>query len=291
MASGTGLWVRFLILVLIVAVMVGACYAHIRSVCDTYEAWTPVMVDGADFTRFTLDDVSYTEPGVVEAVNIEPGKHGAAGIVFRAVAPGETDITFGDDQLAAYWHMQVRDGAVIAGGVNFSGWGSIHLCLCIFFGVLALLFASGLIRLQRIRWFGYAMVACCGGMLFCLFQCVLFTFLLVNGSLAAFGDMVCQITVMADYFVMVTLIPMAIAALLVSASNIALIRHHAAEHGVLAEGDRAARRPRRERGGGGILHHQLPCVPRIRVRPPGGHGRGGHGHAIYVFAEYVLAMM
>ena len=177
MAPGKGLWVRFLILVPIVAVMVGACYAHIRFVCDTYEAWTPASVEDADFTRFTLEDVSFTNPGVVEAVSIEPGKNGAVGVVFRAVAPGEIDITFGDGSLATYWHMQVRDGAVIASGVDFSGWEFIHVCLCIFFGVLALLFGSGLVRLQRIHWFGYAMVACCGGMLFCLFQCALFTFL------------------------------------------------------------------------------------------------------------------
>ncbi|MDO4400293.1 MAG: YdcF family protein [Coriobacteriia bacterium] len=220
-----GLWRRFLILIPLVAIMAVGCYLHIRSVCDTYQAWTPVTIEGVDYGQLTLDDVSYSNPGVVEAIDIERGLNGAAGVTFRAVAPGETDVTFGNDQLATYWHMAVRDGAIIFAGVSFSGWESIHLCLCVLFGVLAALFGSVVVRLQRTHWFGYGMVASCGGMLFCLFQCALFTYIFVNGSLVSFGGMLYQITVMADYFVMITLIPMAVAALLVSISNIALIRH------------------------------------------------------------------
>ena len=220
-----GLWLRFLILIPLVIAMVAGCYLHIRSVCATYDAWTPVWLADADFSRFGADDVRFSEPGVVEVAGVSPGANGAVRVTFRAVADGATIATFGDDSLSAQWEMEVRDGAVLCYGVDFSGWESILVCLCIFLAVSAALCASVVVRLQRSHWFGYGMVASSGGLVFLLFQLLLFAVMFVRGSLRDFSDLAMQIAQAADYFAAATIIPMAVLALLVSVSNIALIRH------------------------------------------------------------------
>lgn len=220
-----GIWLRFLVLIpLAIALIVGS-YAYIRSVCSTISLWTPVYYSDIDFTRFGLDDVKFSNPGVVEAVGIEYGAQGAARITFEAIKDGETNVEFGDARSEVFWTMSVQQDAIVVGGADFSGWESIHISLCIFLGALVVLFASALVRLARRSWFGYEMVACGGGLLFCLFQFLLFTALFIRGSLLTFSDMAFGICEAASYFVMLSLAPMAVLALLVSLSNISLIRH------------------------------------------------------------------
>ena len=146
-----GLWHRFLILMPLVAMIAVGCYAHIRSVCSTYEAWTPVYFDQVSFDRYGLDDVRIGDVGVVRATDVTYGAGGSACVTFEAVGDGETDVTFGDDKLSTYWNVEVRDGAILCAGINFSGWESILICICIFLGVAAALCASVLVQLQRSR--------------------------------------------------------------------------------------------------------------------------------------------
>ncbi|MBR3326641.1 MAG: YdcF family protein [Atopobiaceae bacterium] len=221
-----GLWRRFLLLIPLVAAMAVGCYAHIRSVCSTYEAWTPVFLDdnGEGFDRLGLDDVHIGNTGVVRATDIAYGADGTACVTFEAVADGTTDVTFGDDKLSTYWSMEVRNGAVLCAGINFSGWKSILVCICILFGVSAALCASVLVQLKRTRWFDYGMVAACGGTLFLFSQFLLFTLLLVHGGLRSFSDLAYMLTSAADVFALVGLVPMALLCLLVSLSNLVLIR-------------------------------------------------------------------
>ena len=117
--------------------MAVGCYVHIRSVRSTYEAWTPAYLDqnGEGFNRYGLDDVHIEDTGVVRATNVTSGADGAACVTFEAVADGKTEVTFGSKELSTYWSMEVRDGAVLCNGINFSGWKSILICACILFGV------------------------------------------------------------------------------------------------------------------------------------------------------------
>ncbi|MDO4537952.1 MAG: YdcF family protein [Coriobacteriales bacterium] len=190
-----------------------------------YTARTMAIGDGATYAPYGLDDISYDTPGIVEAVSVEHESGGAARVTFRALSDGETRVVFGDKRLSMYWQMRVLNGAIFEGGFNFSGWESIHVSFCIVLAVLSVLFASAVVSLMRRSWFGYEMVACGGGFLFFLFQCVLFTYLFVNNSLLGFTDEAYLISYMADYFVLLTLVPLAVLAVLVSISNIALIRH------------------------------------------------------------------
>lgn len=131
------LWRRFLILIPLVVAMAVGCYLHIRSVCSTYEVWTPPYYEGEGFSRFGLDDVHIADAGVVRATNVSYGIGDSACVTFEAVADGATDVTFGDEMLSTYWNMQVRNGAIICAGIDFSGWESILICTCILFGVSA----------------------------------------------------------------------------------------------------------------------------------------------------------
>ena len=162
---------------------------------------------------------------MVGAASVERTSLGTARITFHALADGSTDATFAVGGASQTWQLEVRDGAIVEGGVNFSGWESILVSLCIFLAVTVALFASILAKLWRGARFGYAMVASCGGMLFCLFQLVFFAWLYLFGRAPSFSNFVYSVRSMADLFVAASLVPMAVLALLVTASNISLIRH------------------------------------------------------------------
>ena len=217
-----GVWWRFLILVPLTIVLVIACRAYIHSVGSEYIAYGKLSIDRQ---AAPIDDVAMSQDGIVEIADIGMTDAGNVRIVFRSVADGETDVTVKAGDTTQYWFLRVENGTIIDGGVNFSGWESIHVSICVFLAVLALLFASVVVQLWRKSWYGYVMVACGGGLLFSLFQLALFLAYLVLGSLRGFSDLALGITSMADYFVYLSLIPMGLVALLVSISNIFLIRH------------------------------------------------------------------
>jgi uncharacterized SAM-binding protein YcdF (DUF218 family) len=220
-----GLWRRFLVLIPLITVLAIASLAHIRSVGGTYTAYW-LLPQGSGQLRAT--DVTLTPPGVVEVVSMTQDESGLARVTFRAVANGKTEATLNTPDTAdkeSAWPLEVRDGLVIEGGVNFCGWEAIHVSVCVLLGVLVVLFASAIARLWRASWYGYTMVACGGGLLYCLFQLVLFLILLMRESILDFDDLISQLVYTADYFVMLTFLPMALLSLLVSASNVSLIRH------------------------------------------------------------------
>ena len=220
-----GIWRRFLLLVPLVIVLAIGSWLHIRSVGATYEAWTPPTIENYTYDEYDLDDISYSVPGIVEAISVEHYPTGAASVTFAAVADGETEVTFGDKSLQTYWSMRVNNGIITEGSNNFSGWEAIFISICIFLGVLTVLFASVLIQLWRRAWFDYEMVASGGAFLFSLFQFALFVFFFVRQGLTSFDSITYTLKYMTDFFVLLMAIPMGIMALLVSISNIWLIIH------------------------------------------------------------------
>ncbi|MDO4806319.1 MAG: YdcF family protein [Coriobacteriales bacterium] len=217
-----GLWKRFLVLVPLVVVLGIASYLHIRSVSGTYTA-----VGNLDYTEEELATctATFSQEGVVEIVNVQLGRYGAPLVTFRALRDGHTTVQFGRDNNYDFWDLEVRDGGILQGGVDFAGWEAILISACIVFAVLAALFASVLVRLWRASWYGYEMVASGGGMLFFLFQLSLFAMFVLRNSERGFDDLAYDLTVMADYFVYLSIPAMAVLMLLVSISNISLIRH------------------------------------------------------------------
>ena len=220
-----GIWRRFLLLVPLAIVLAIASYLHIRSVCSTYDAWTRPGLGNQGFSEFGLEDVTMSNPGVVEVVAVSPGTQGSACVTLRAMADGETDVYLGDDALQAIWGVRVVDGAILVGGANFSGWEAILISLLVLLGAAAALLVGAVRQLGRSARFGYEMVACGGALMFVLFQLAVFGFMLVRGSLRYFTDMAFQLTNMVDLFVMVSVIPVSLLVLAVAVSNVSLIRH------------------------------------------------------------------
>lgn len=221
-APTAGLWKRFVVLVPLTMVLAIASYLYVRSVWSTYTA-----VGNLVYTKEELADceVRFENEGVVEVVSIELGRYGAPLVTFRAVADGHTAVQFGSKTDFDFWDLEVRDGGILEGGISFSGWKSILVSICIIFAVLTALFASILVRLRRASWYGYEMVASGGAMLFSLVQLGLFALFLFRNSERGFEDLAYDLTTMADYFVYLSLPFMAILSILVSISNISLIRH------------------------------------------------------------------
>ena len=219
-----GIWIRFLVLVPVIIIMIFACRAYIHSVGSTYESWTP-LYSKVDFSSTKIDDVVISNTDVVKAVAIEHGADKSVCVVLRSVSDGTANVSIPVGDSGHSWSLRVTDGVIVVDGVNFTGWESIHICICLCLGLLTLLFASVVVKLFRRSWFDHEMIACGGGFLFCFFQFLLFTFFLLRGSFQNFCDMAYEICNAASLFVAISLLPMGIMALLVSISNISLIRH------------------------------------------------------------------
>lgn len=220
-----GLWLRFIALVPVALVLGLIAFFYIRSVCSSYQAWTPVYMQQFSFASYDVDDVRFSNPGIVEVTEVEHFPTGAARVTFHALQEGETDVEFGTQDDYAQWHLRVTNGAILEDDINFSGWKSVHLCICVFLAIACVLFTSALVRLVKTQWYGYEMVACGGALAFCLFQLAFFVYLYMNSSLLTFSGMAYALGEMAGWFAVVAFLPFAIMALLVSISNISLIRH------------------------------------------------------------------
>ena len=216
-----GVWGRFIVIIPMLVLMTVVSRAYISSVGGTYVALVP-LADGLDPK---LEDVHVRDTEVVEPVSVGRNDSGMLTVGFRAIADGETEVTLEAGNTTVWWSIRVDNGTIVSSGVNFSGWQIIHWCTIVTFAVLAVLFGSVVVELWRKAGYGYEMVACGGGLLFCAFELVFFLALQVTGVLRSFSDFISMITYMADIFTVASLLPMAILAVLVSLSNISLIRH------------------------------------------------------------------
>lgn len=217
-----GVWRRFFALVPLLVVLVIASRMYIHSVGSTYECFGPMLDDGQ---TVSMEDVSIDPEGVVEVASVEKTPLGYVHYVFHSLSDGEASVHTMVGGTEDFRQMRVEDGVILDGGIDFSGWESIHVSHCVFLAVATALFASVLVRLWRSSWYGYTMVAAGGGFLFSLFQLAFFTMLLIRGSLLSFSNFASEITYMADFFVLTMMVPIGLLCLLVSVSNISLIRH------------------------------------------------------------------
>lgn len=220
-----GIWRRFLLLIPLVLVIVFICRAYLGGVVDTYTA-RGFYPHGTQ--TITDPEVVLSELGVVEVVSVQQNGDDFIDVTFRALKDGSTEVTlyFNDPlETQIFWEITVRDGAVLEGGINFSGWECIHIGTCVVLAAVVILFASALIELWRIAWYGYEMVACGGGLFFSVFQFGFFTMLLIRGHMPSYSIFVIHITYMAQWFTVLSAPFVGLLLLLVSVSNISLIRN------------------------------------------------------------------
>ncbi|MBR3318072.1 MAG: YdcF family protein [Atopobiaceae bacterium] len=228
-------WSRFLLLVPLAAVLAIASWAHIRSTCGTY---TVKCAGHYRNVRLSAGDVVFETPGVVEVAEIEYDED-IPRVVFAAVSDGKTNVRIvphAGTELAAsaenpaaedVWALEVRDGAIIEGIINFSGWEALYVSTYVFMIAVVALFASLLVQLWREANYGYEMVACGGALMFLAIQLIVYANLIAGDLMQewTFHDFAVELATMPESFVLLSLMPMAIIALLVSLSNISLIRH------------------------------------------------------------------
>lgn len=217
-----GIWKRFLVLIPLVVVLAVGSYLYIRTQTSTYTAYGRFLYSEEEVRA---GEVTLAEPGIVEVSSVRRSEFGTALVEFHALRDGSTEASFTVGGQSDVWLLDVRNGAVIAGGIDFNGWHAIQVSICICLFAAAVLFASILWQLWRIAWYGYTMVAAGGGLLFCLFQLAMNLGFLFVWRDPALSFYLTGFTNMASYFAALSIPFIGILALLVSLSNIALIRH------------------------------------------------------------------
>lgn len=217
-----GIWRRFLILVPLSIALVIVAYSYIKPRLGSYEA---VGIHVFNQDSFSAGSVTVDDPSVAEVVSVKQDRYGHVRVRFNACADGETVAQFTTNGNSDVWFLTVHDGVIIENGINFSGWRSIHAGICVFFCVAAALFLSAFWKLWEASWYGYTMVACGGGLLFTFIQFLSFSTLLYYRLTPTLNALLTDVIYMADMFVSLAFLPMSLLALLVSLSNIALIRH------------------------------------------------------------------
>ncbi len=232
-------WKRFLLLVPLAIVLAIASWAYIRSTCHTYTVKCSRLYQGMGLIP---EDVVFDVSGVVEVKGIEYDGEGVPRVTFAALSDGTTDVHIAPkekiaipdagqtddlDYIESSWTIEVRNGAIIEGVVNFSGWEALYVSTCIFLAAVVVLLGSMLVRLWRETAYGYEMVACGGALLFFLLQLGVQAALIANDLTQewAFSEFILGLATMPESFVLLSLVPMAVLAALVSLSNLSLIRH------------------------------------------------------------------
>ncbi len=222
-----GIWNRFLLLIPLLLVLAVTSYAYIRSKAGTLVLSGYYWPDEHNASALIATP---TTPGVIEVDSVKMHPSGLVTITMHAVGDGATEVLlesagFEMEAPSKTLPVEVHDGIVVEGGINFEGWGIIHASLVVLLAALAALFASAFVKLWRVSWYGYTMVASGGGFVFCFFQFLFFLSLLIWGNNPEFYFFLQDIAEMPTWFAAVALFPMLPLAVLVSLSNIALIRH------------------------------------------------------------------
>lgn len=215
------IWRSFLLLIPLVVVLAIASYAYIKPRAGSYVTYTGPWSQ----EEFDNAAVSFSQPGIAEASSVTRRYDGVIRVRFSALADGKTEATLSLGSSTVIWDIEVRNGAVILNHLNFSGWGAIHVSVCVLFAALSLLFSLGFWRLWRISWYGYTMVGCGGNLLFCLFQLVFFTYLLRRGYTPSFEQLLLNMIYMAEYFALFMMILMFPLVFAIGMSNLSLVRH------------------------------------------------------------------
>lgn len=212
---------RFALLALTVIACILVCVLRIRSVGQTY--WYRVE-DMAGMT-LTTESFQIDPPNVAHVAGVSyEGDVPVAEIVADEVGDGFCLVNAVDSGMM--FTVSVKSGkVVVTDQANFSGWEYVGWSLAISFGVAFLVCAWNVVWLLRRSWYGHEMAANASAALFCGVQAVIFLQIMASGQAHDFMGLSYWILFIADRFVWLLLAPMAVAAVLVSLSNLALVRH------------------------------------------------------------------
>ena len=212
---------RLVVLLLVALCCLFASRAYIRSVGGTYR----YRLDDFQGKTLTPDNFVFFPSEMARVTEVTyDGDVPIAVIEALAEADGACIVEAGEEGMM--FTVKVDPGMVIiADQANFTGWESIAWSICLCFAVACALCVWNVAWLMRRAWYDYQMAAYAGMALFCGTQTVIFLQVLLSGAARSFIDLAMIITTIADRFVWVSLAPTAVLALLVSASNVVLVRH------------------------------------------------------------------
>ncbi len=211
---------RFLLVALAVVLSLLVSIHHIRSVGRVMS----YRLDDLAGSQLTAQDVTVTPEGMVRVLDVT--YDGDIPVLeLEGVNQGAGMILVNAGDMGMMFEAEVKPGpVVVTDSVNFTGWEAVGWSLAASFLVAALVCLWNLVWLWRRSWYGYAMAANAGLALFCAFQAVVFLQVMISGDAHEFYDLVMLIISASDRFVWLALPVVAVCALLVSASNVVLIR-------------------------------------------------------------------
>ena len=216
---------RFLWLLAVVIACVVASTLYVRSVGTVYEY---PLEDYAGF-EVTANDISFEPAGMARAVEVHTGDDGVPTATIEGLEPGSGMMMVMLESAGGASLLRVSDGnVVVADGADFTGWEALPVSVALFYFVAALLCITAVWDLRERRWYSYQMAAFAGLALFSLIEAGMFAWQLVSGTVTSFTDFALAVVNAANFFVEVTVVPVAIAALLVCISNVELVRHEGA---------------------------------------------------------------
>ena len=195
--------------------------AHIKAVGGTYS----VVIDSFPGEELTVDSVQVDPPGIAEVRSVELQEDGTSVITFAACEDGRGTYLVMGQNGGMMAEIRSKDGVVIEGGLDFSGWEAVQTSLIIVALTIGVACLVAFLLLLRDAWFGYEMAGYAGTALFFLLQAASFLHVALTGAASSFSDLATAIITIADHFVEVMMVPTALAAAFVIVSNIALLRH------------------------------------------------------------------
>jgi uncharacterized SAM-binding protein YcdF (DUF218 family) len=213
---------RFVILAVVIAVCAIVSNRHIASIGAVYE----YPLEGYPGVKASDLQVSASPVDLAEITEVRDGPNHMPVAVIHGKQPGEGMLLVNAGDMGGASMLRVYDnGTVLVDGANFNGWEALPISVAICLGTAGVLCMWAVLSLHARAWYGYEMAAYAGGALFFLVEAASFAWLMVSGSAKTFIDFAIAVTDLADQFVMLSLVPMALVCVFVCASNVALIRH------------------------------------------------------------------
>lgn len=210
-----------LLLVTIVACgLISASYIGKRGGTYAYR------LEGYGSSKIEESNIHIEPEGMARVAEVRQDPDGTYVAIIEGVAPGEGLMSVTLPGAGSMGELKVRsDRTVIVDGTNFTGWEVLPLSATVCFAVAGVLCVWAVQTLRAHAWYGYEMAAYAGGALFCLVEAASFAWIMLSGTASTTSDFAYVVTEMATRFAHLLLVPVAVMAVFVSASNVALVRY------------------------------------------------------------------
>jgi uncharacterized SAM-binding protein YcdF (DUF218 family) len=214
----------FIVLPIILIALTLISINHVHAVGTTFD----LIVDNPELqgVQLTRDNIIIDPPDMATVEDIRMDEAGHQHIRCAGNHENRGQIIVNTPEFGVARVMRVDDHkVVVVDEVNFMGWEAIAYTVVAGFAISTILCAHAAFRLFKRSWYGYEMIGYVSGAIFCLVETLSIFYATFSGETVEFIDFAILVTSLAQDFVGLTLIPMAIMAVCVCVSNISLVRH------------------------------------------------------------------